>query len=495
MSGVPLPTVLWMAIAPEVVLGLGAALLLLIDIQWRPPRRVLGWVAGGLLGLAAAFTIAQWGYVEEVIAGEGAAQRLLPFAGMVVIDQAAVLGRIGVLVAAALGVASGWRLFEALGARAAEALALVLLSAAGFQLMAAGTHLVLIFLGLEVGSIALYVLAGITRERSESDEAALKYFLLGSVASAVFIYGAALTFAATGHLTLTGQGEFLAATVLTQPAVLLLGLALLVVGLGFKVTAAPFHAWAPDVYQGAPAGIVGFMAAAAKIGGFAALLRILLVAFPALRGDWAPVVAGIAALSMVVGVVLAIVQDDLRRILAYSGVAHAGYILTGVVAGGAGAGDVWFYLLVYTVQVVAAFAVVAGVAGATESRSDLASYAGLARRSPLGAGALAVMLLAMGGLPLTSGFVAKFGVFQAAWRTDRYEWLVLLGVLTSVAAFAFYLRVIMVMYMQEPDAPGRLLLPLPTRWVLGVATLATVFFGVLPAPLLDLAADAIQLPL
>ena len=268
--------------------------------------------------------------------------------------------------------------------------------------MVAANNLVMLFLGLEVGSIALYVLAGLARERRESEEAAIKYFLLGSFASAVFIYGVALIYAGTGQFEILGIRQLLNDFVISSPAVIYIGIGLVVAGLGFKVSAAPFHTWAPDVYQGAPAGLVGYMAAVAKVAGFAAIARILLTAFSDLADTWLPVVAGISVLSMVLGSVLALVQGDVRRLLAYSGVAHAGFIMTGVV-GGATDG-VLFYLAIYAIQLVGAFAVVAVVSGPDGAGSSLDEYRGLGRRSPLLAGAFTILLLGMGGLPITSGF-------------------------------------------------------------------------------------------
>ncbi len=485
------PSVSWFAIAPEIVLGVGAALLLLIDVQYKPKTRVLGWWAGAVVVVGLGFTIGQWFRVHDIAAltsvGPDAIAQAFPFARMIVLDGTAVLGRLAVLVVTSLGIASGWRLFERLGARAAEALALVLLSAAGFMFMASSLHLIMIFLGLEVGSIALYVLAGITRERDESDEAAIKYFLLGSVASAIFIYGVALTYAAVGRLNLVEIRSVLGSTVFTRPAILLIGLALLIVGMAFKISAAPFHSWAPDVYQGAPAGIVGYMASAAKIGGFAALMRILLTAFPAQIDTWGPMVAGIAAFSMLLGVLVAVVQDDVRRVLAYSGVAHAGFILTGLVAGAAGSDAVWFYIGVYTIQLTGAFGVVAAVSGAATG-SSIAAFRGLAKRMPFLASVFSVLLLGMAGLPLTSGFVAKFGVFTEAWRAG-YEWLVIVAVLSSVVAFFFYLRIIVAMYMEEPEGEAIPIPALVTKVSLGLAGLFTIVIGILPAPLLFLAGE------
>lgn len=491
------PSISWLAIGPEIALAVGAAVVLLVDVQWKPRTNVLGAVVAGVLAVAVGLSIRQWFRIDELVELSGSdeasfLESFIPFGRMVVLDHASVIARFVILAVTVLGITAGWRLFQRLGRRGAEALALVLLSAAGFSFMAASIHLMMVFLGLEVGSISLYVLAGITRERIESDEAAIKYFLLGSVASAVFVYGVALVFAGTGALNLVAARNFLVGNVVTRPAVLYIGVALLVVGLTFKVSAAPFHSWAPDVYQGAPAGVVGYMASVAKIGGFAALMRILFTAFPSLSGDLMPIVAGIAALSMLLGSVVAIVQDDVRRLLAYSGVAHAGFILTGLVAGGDSMGAIWFYLAVYTVQLVGAFGVVAAVTGSADSHSPLTAFAGLARRQPALAGMFTVLLLGMGGIPLTAGFVAKFGVFQEAWRAG-WEWLVIVAVLASVVAFFLYLRVIVVMYMQEQEGEEAAVLSPSARWVPAIAAVVTIIFGLIPAPLLDLAGNATPL--
>ncbi len=488
------PSVGWIAIAPEIVLGVGAALILLFDVQYKPKRTHLGLATAAIVATAFAFAIVQYDRVQtlsQATADQAAdfVATAFPFDAMIVLDANAVFGRFAMLLVTGLGLAAGWRLFERLGARAAEGLALMLLSATGFMFMASSTHLMMVFLGLEVGSIALYVLAGITRERTESDEAAIKYFLLGSVASAVFIYGVALTYAGSGSMNLLEIQGVLARNIFTRPAVLLIGIALMVVGMGFKVSAAPFHSWAPDVYQGAPGGIVGYMAAAAKIGGFAALIRILFTAFPDFISTWGPLVAGIAALSMLLGSTVALVQDDIRRMLGYSGVAHAGFILTGVVAGGAGTGEVWFYLGVYTVQLVGAFGVVAAVTGAATSGAGIDAFRGLSKRAPFLAATFTVLLLGMAGLPLTSGFVAKFGVFTEAWQAG-YEWLVIVAVLASVIAFFFYLRVIVAMYMEEPVDEAVAPPGISVRASLALASLITIVIGIVPGPLLSLAGEA-----
>jgi NADH-quinone oxidoreductase subunit N len=480
------PEISWLAILPELLLALGAAGVLLVDVQWRPVTRVLGAVTAFVVLAAAGVTVVQWIEVGDVLEA-GTPDELVVFSGLVLMDGLAVFGRLALIVVTAIGLVTGWRLFESLGRRGAEAIALVLLATAGFSIMVSSNNLVMLFLGLEVGSIALYVLAGMTRERMGSDEAAMKYFLLGSFASALFIYGVALLYAGTGELEIIGIREFFVGNVVANPAVLLIGLGLIIVGLGFKVSAAPFHAWAPDVYQGAPAGVVGYMAGMAKVAGFAALARIFLTGVVEYEASWVPVMAAIAALSMLLGSVLALVQSDLRRLLAYSGVAHAGFIMTGIVGGVTD--GVLFYVVVYAIQLVGAFAVVSAVSGPGGSASAITEYRGLSRRSPALAAGFAVLLLGMGGLPLTAGFVAKFGVFSGAWA-NGLQWLVIVAVLGSVVAFAFYLRVIVTMYMED-DEGAVLTVPATIRWVLTVAVIATILWGVSPGFLLDLASDAI----
>lgn len=482
------PEISWIAIIPEVLLALGAAGVLLVEVQWRPRPRVLGLVSAVALVGAAAASIWQWVDARDALT-TGALDRLVAFSGLVVVDGLAVFGRFVVLMITGFGLLAAWKWLESLGRRGAEAIALVLLSSAGFSIMVGSNNLVMMFLGLEVGSIALYVLAGMSRESTRSDEAAMKYFLLGSFASAIFIYGVALIYAGTGRFEVLAIRSFLSGFVVLSPTVILIGLAFVLVGLGFKVSAAPFHTWAPDVYQGAPAGVVGYMAAVAKVAGFIALSRVLLTGLGSLQESWVPIVGAIAALSMLVGSMLALVQSDVRRMLAYSGVAHAGFIATGVVGGSVR--GVVFYLAVYAIQLVGAFAVVSAVSGPDNSESPIESYRGLSARSPVLAGCFTVLLLGMAGLPVTSGFIAKFGVFAQAWSGGS-EWLVVVAVLASVIAFAFYLRIIVVMYMAEGDAPV-VPIPVPIRWVLLVAVAATLVWGTFPGSLLDLAADALAL--
>ncbi|MEA1902267.1 MAG: NADH-quinone oxidoreductase subunit N [Actinomycetota bacterium] len=482
------PVVNWIAILPELALALGAAAVLLIEVQWKPLAGTLGTAAASTLVFAGAFGVVQWIEAGDALS-VGATGDLVAFSGMIVMDGFSIFGRFALLAITAIGLMAAWKHIEGLGRRGAEAIALVLLATAGFSIMVAANNLVMMFLGLEVGSIALYVLAGLTRERSNSDEAALKYFLLGSFASALFVYGVALLYAGTGQFEILGMRAFFTSFIVTSPAVILIGIGLVIVGLGFKVSAAPFHSWAPDVYQGAPAGIVGYMAAVAKIAGFAALARILLTAVPDFSESWLPVVAGISVLSMLGGSVMALVQTDVRRMLAYTGVATAGFIMTGVVGGATT--PILFYVAVYAFQLVGAFSVVSTVSGAGTSSSSFDEYRGLADRNPGLAAAFSVLLLGMAGLPLTSGFVAKFGVFANAWAVG-YEWLVIVAVLASVVTFAVYLRVIITMYMDESDVEG-VEVAGTAKLAMLIAVAATVVWGILPGSLLEMAADALPL--
>lgn len=468
-----------MAILPELVLVVGAVAVLMVAVSVRSAGRWLPWIAGGSVVAAAAGAVLQW----RDVAANGVS---FAYGDMVLLDQQSVVARFVLLAVVALALSLGWRYVTGLGARGGEAVALVLLATVGFMLMASSIHLILLFLGLEVGSLSLYILAALGQQSVRSDESAIKYFVLGSVASAIFLYGAALLFAGTGTLHYRGLfGFFGEGQVVFQDGVLTMGMALLFAGLLFKIAAAPFHAWAPDVYQGSPAGIVGFMAASAKIGAIVALLRMVQVPFRDLVETYAQPVAAVAALSVVVGTLYAIVQADLRRVLAYSGVAHAGFLLMAVATGATGSVALLFYLATYVVMLVAAFGIVSLVEGPGSAGSPLDGYRGLARRSPVLAAFLAVLMLGMSGMPVTSGFIAKFNVFTTVWASDSgLEWVVIVGLLASVAAFFFYLRVIVLMYFEEGEGETPVVTG-PAWAALAVSVTATIVLGLYPGPLLD----------
>jgi NADH-quinone oxidoreductase subunit N len=327
----------------------------------------------------------------------------------------------------------------------------------------------------------------------------MKYFVLGAFSSAFLLYGIALVYGATGSTNLTTIGTFLASNVLEREGLLLAGFALLLVGLGFKVSAAPFHVWTPDVYQGAPTPITAFMASVSKAAAFGALLRVFVVTFGSYRADWQPLVAGITVLTLLVGSLFAIVQDDVKRMMAYSSIGHAGFILVGVqVASHQGTSAALFYLAAYTFLVVGTFGVIAAVAGKGDSHHALADYRGLAARRPGLALTFAVLLLAQAGVPLTSGFLAKFYVIGAAVEARSY-WLAVVAMLSAVVSAFLYLRIVVAMYMgdpasadgDEPVARPRQHLPLGVRVAVGLALAFTLVVGVLPDRVIGWADDAV----
>ncbi|HEV8114691.1 MAG TPA: NADH-quinone oxidoreductase subunit N [Acidimicrobiales bacterium] len=386
---------------------------------------------------------------------------------------------------------------------------LALLSASGGLLMAFANDLLVLFLGLEILSIALYVMAGFHRRRDESGEAAMKYFVLGAFSSAIFLYGVALTYGATGSTRLDQVNRLLTSlrSADGDRNLALAGMALMIVGLGFKVAAVPFHTWTPDVYQGSPSPVTGFMAAAAKAAGFAGLIRVLIFGLQPLREDWRPAIWALAVLTLVVGSVLAIVQTDVKRMLAYSSINHAGYVLVGLHANNVdGVAGAQYYLLTYAFTVLGSFAVVSVVARRGDGSTSIEDYRGLYFRKPLLAVAFTLLLAAQAGVPLTTGFLAKFSVIRAATTEGDYSLGIIAMLVTAVAAF-FYLRLIVTMYAapegvdaEHPDSAGGVavltqertgLKVMPaTAAVIAVSVAMTVGAGLWAGPLLDFAKRA-----
>ena len=372
---------------------------------------------------------------------------------------------------------------------------LVLLSASGGVIMATANDLIVLFLGLEILSIALYVLAGSHVRKQESQESALKYFILGAFSSAILLYGIALVYGAVGTTNLTGIADYLGQRVIFGNGLLVAGALLLLVGLGFKVAAVPFHMWTPDVYQGAPSPITGFMAAAAKAAGFAGLFRVFVSALGSRSVDWQPVVWVLAILTMLTGSVLAVMQTDVKRMMAYSSISHAGFIMIGLEAGahptgGHGVSGALFYLLAYTFIVSGSFAVISIVGGKGDSRHSLDDYNGLAQRKPMLALAFTLFLLAQAGVPTTSGFVAKFLVIGAAVEVHSYA-IAIIAMLSAVVAAFFYLRIVMRMYTAEPASGATALsVPVGAAIALALAVAATIFGGILPQLIIEFAEKA-----
>ena len=480
----PHPPLNFGPVSPELVL-VGVALFLLLLDAFSPgmPHWVLP--ALSLVGLAGAAGAAVW-----VWTWKGAPTVL---GGMVATDHYAVFFRFVLIGIAAVGVLFSHVYLERSGEYRGEYYPLLLFATAGMTLIAAASDLILVFLSLELLSLSLYLLTGFSFRRAASAEASMKYFLLGAFSSAFFLYGVAFAYGAAGTTNLSG----IAASIGQGSNALALAAAgLLLVGFCFKVAAVPFHMWTPDAYQGAPTCVTAFMSAGTKVAAFAALLRVFTVAFHPVVADWRPVVAVIAGVTMLAGSLLAIAQSDVKRMLAYSSIAHAGFILVGVSSGTlAGTQGAMFYLASYAAMILGAFGVVMLVSVRGERNLSLGAYRGLARRSPSLAVLLSVFLLSLAGIPPTAGFVAKVVVFSAAVRAGYWP-LVLVAVLASVVAAFFYLRVIVLMYMQEPEEEAS---PLPGS-VLGRAALAvpaayTLILGILPGILLGVLQGAAVIPI
>jgi NADH-quinone oxidoreductase subunit N len=462
-------------LAPELVL-IGMGLVLMLADALRPHYDHAQQATASLAALAgaAAVSVYLWSY-------DGPATVL---GGMVANDRFAVFFRLVIIGAAAIAVLMSYHYLERTREARGEYYPLLLFATAGMTLITAATDLIMVFLALEILSLSLYLLTGFSFRRLASAEASMKYFLLGAFSSAFFLYGVAMAYGATGTTNLNRIAHVLGGRADTT-ALALAAAGLLAVGFSFKIAAVPFHMWTPDAYQGAPTCVTAFMSAGTKVAAFAAFFRVFDVALSPLVWDWRPFIWVLAAVTMIVGSVLAIAQADIKRMLAYSSIAHAGFILVGLTAANRqGIEGAMYYLAVYAAMVLAGFGVVMLVSGRGERATNLDSYAGLARTNPFAAAVMAVSMLALAGLPPTGGFIAKVSVFSAAVQDGHWP-LVLIGVVTSVIAAFYYLRVIVLMYMREGPAEvessgsedrapvGRIAVALPAVLVL--------LFGIFPS--------------
>ena len=484
------PTVDWAAVAPVLALALGGILLLTFASvsRWLPRSFATTWTVASAV-VSAGFAVHLWDRVGD----EGAWSTI---AGAVGVDRFSVFLTIvicaGVILAALL--AEGYLRHEE-AVPSPELYVLMLLSAAGGVVMTMANDLIVLFLGLEVLSIAVYVLAAMHLRRSQSQEAGMKYFVLGAFSSGFLLYGIALVYGATGTVSLVEIRDFLEQNTLLDNGMLLAGLALLLVGLGFKIAAVPFQVWVPDVYQGSPTPVTAYMASVVKTAAFAAILRVFVLTFATQRTDWQPMVYFLAVASLLVGSIVAVSQTNVKRMLAYSSIAHAGFILLGVqAASDEGTAAALFYLAVYTFMVAGSFGVVMLVAGKGDGHHRLEDYRGLGKRAPLVAFAFMVLLFGQAGIPFTSGFLAKFGVIAAAVDARSY-WLAGIAMLAAVISAYVYLRIVVAMYMSDGEADegsSRLTRIAPTTWiVLGLTVVATLALGIVPGPVFDWATEAV----
>jgi NADH-quinone oxidoreductase subunit N len=482
------PTVDWFQLTPFFIL-IGGGLVLMLAAALFPGVWPRGSYAGFtfLLGTATlVVSFVQWHSVAH-----GHPKNL--FDGALSVDGLSIFISIVISIAVILTALFLDDYLRREDIEGPEIYALMLMSAAGGIVMAWSSDLIVIFLGLETLSLALYVLAASHLRRIRSQEAGVKYFILGGFSSAFFLYGIALVYGATGSTNLDQIFTFLANTTLLDDGLLLAGFALLLVGFAFKVSAAPFHMWTPDVYEGSPTPVTGFMAAASKAAAFAALIRVFVVAFTNYKVDWRPMVFALALISLAVGSVLAIVQTNVKRMLAYSSIAHAGYILVGIEAVSArGTASALFYILAYSVMILGSFGVVMLVGRKGDASHSLDAYRGLSHTRPVLAFTFTVLLLAQAGVPFTAGFVAKFDVILAAVDAKSYT-LGVLAMLAAVVAAFMYLRIVVSMYMSDPAATDAEPVRVPYAAGLGL-TLAlafTVIVGFVPGAVLDFARDAV----
>ncbi|MEA2581630.1 MAG: NADH-quinone oxidoreductase subunit [Actinomycetota bacterium] len=461
-------------ILPEVFLG-GFAILGLLYEAFAPrsDRRVhlLLAISGTFASAAAAYAL--WTYSGPPTA----------MAGMVNVDRFSVFGRLLLVSIAAISLLLGTHYFSRdTKLYRGEFYPLVLFATMGMTLITAAADLIVVFLALEILSLSLYVLTGMTGRRG-SNEAAMKYFLLGAFSSAVFLYGIAMAYGAVDSTSLAALAHGLSGQTGNQ-SIALLAVVLLLAGFSFKAALVPFHMWTPDVYQGAPTPVTGFMSAATKAAAFLALIRVFDVAFQPLTWNWVPLIWVIAAVTMVVGAVFAVAQSDIKRMLAYSSILNAGYILVGLTAANSvGIRAGMFYLVAYAATSVGAFGVVMLVSARGDELTSLDTYRGLARRSPFLAAIMTLFLLSLAGIPPAAGFIAKVEVFSAALHAGNWS-LVLIGAITSVVAAFVYLRVVVLMYMEEPDGDGERDTAVWPRAVLAIPALGVLVLGVVPGVIL-----------
>ena len=470
----------WQLLMPELVIALTLIIVLVFDLFDAISKTVLGWMT--IVGAG----IALWVSIQMHQAGTVGIQ----FNEMFKVDSFSLFFNIIFLVSTILVVLISMSYLDRGDRKQGPYYLLILLATLGMMLMAAGNELIVVFLGLELMSLSLYVLAGYFRESPASSEAGMKYLLLGAFASAFFLYGIALIYGGAGTTSIPAIAE--AITAENKSPLLLAGMFLLVVGFGFKVAIVPFHQWAPDVYEGAPTTIAAFISAGPKAAGFAAFLRIFMEALPNLQVEWSGVLILLAMLTMTVGNVVAIAQTNIKRMLAYSSIAHAGYVLIGLAAANDdGISSAMLYLLIYCVMNIGAFGAVILAKTADGESLMISDYAGLGTRKPLLAMFMSVMLLSLAGFPPTAGFVGKFYIFKAAVGAGHI-WLVIIGAINTAISAFYYLRVVVTMYMREPEEELEFS-PYASTLVIGLilAVVGVLLIGILPSLMLTPAQNSV----
>ena len=470
----------WLPILPLIAISIGAMVVMLVGVRLEDEDSAsLGFIVLVTLLAAFVFTMFELG------------QNTLAFHGSLAIDDYAVFFESLIIIATALTVAMSLEYAADAGLAGAEYYALVLFAALGMMLMAAADDLIIIFLGLETMSIAVYALAGFLRRDPKSNEAAIKYFLLGAFSTGFLLYGIALIYGATGTIRLEPIRASLTGGIGANP-LLLLGLGMMLIGFGFKVAAVPFHMWTPDAYEGAPTPITAFMAVGVKLAAFAGFLRIFMANLGVISAEWTAVLWMLAVLTMTAGNIIALVQTNIKRMLAYSAIAHAGYVIVGMAAGGGhdAGGAILYYLLAYAFTNLGAFAVVVALERGAEAHDEIADYRGLAREHPGLAAAMALCVLSLTGVPPLAGFVAKFYIFAAALNAGLV-WLVIIAVLNSAVSAYYYVGVIVAMYMQEGGVTVARMSRRPGLLIsIAVGVAGVIALGIYPQPYMGAAVNA-----
>lgn len=471
-----MPDIAYAALLPEICLSVLALALLLLNFS--VPEGNKGSIAGvavAALVVAGLCMVPLWNHPVTT------------FAGSYAVDNFALFFKTVFLLAAGLAILHSGAYLRQEGSEHGEYYALLLFAVVGMMVMASGRDLMVIYVGLELMSITFYALVGLIRARLSSNEASLKYFLLGAFSSGFLLYGFSLLYGLTGTTSIPGIHTFLAANPAAVGAPLVLAMVMVVIGLGFKLALAPLHFWAPDVYQGAPTPVTGFLSVGSKAAAFAAVLRIFGSGLAGQGALWTELFTGLAVLTMIVGNLLAIQQSDIKRMLAYSSIAHAGYAMVGVVVGGViGTSAVLFYMLGYAFMNLGVFGVITALNRTEGEASSLDNFRGLAKVHPGLAFIMFVLLFSLAGIPPTAGFFGKFYIFMGAVRAGLV-WLAVIGMLNSAVSAYYYLRVIMIMYMSEPEGEAQILLSRPMTWGLAVSVLGVFALGLMPDTFLALA--------
>ena len=471
------------SLGPELILSIAAIFILMFTV-FLPKDKKDPSAYMGLLGIIFAFvsTIFLWGNSRYA------------FNDMILVDNFGLFFNIIFLISAGMSILMSINYMKEEEMDHGEFYALILFATVGMMFMAVGTNLITVFLGLETMSISIYILAGFLRERNRSNESALKYLLLGAFSSAFLLYGIALIYGATGTTDFKGISEFLSKTTYLKDPMLLAGMGLLVVGFGFKIATVPFHMWTPDVYEGAPTSVTAFMSVGVKAAAFAAFVRIFSHSLWDLQPDWNQILWILSVITMTVGNIAAIAQTNIKRMLAYSSIAHAGYIMMGMVAANElGTSSILFYLLAYAFMNLGAFAVVIVFEKKEEENLQIDDYSGMGFKYPALALLMSVFLFSLAGIPPTAGFVGKFYIFGAAVKAG-YIWLAIIGVMNSLVSVYYYLRVTVMMYMNEPRVELKGLNWSPSMVIaLIIAVIGTLLIGIFPSPYLDLARQSVSL--